>query len=170
MVRRMKTNRILALSAIPLLGLVAGLVCGPRLAFADSGNDGIGQWEGSGVTTEAGGKEVGPFTITLTRVATSAGVVRADGKIRTADGKEIVFWQEKTDRGNGRYQLASNLGAGGGCCFANGMCQSLEQRPDGHAFASTIAVDGSNRVRVLVTELKDGQAVRFYAQTLSKKP
>ena len=164
----MKTNRIL-LAAASVSFLAAVGLAAPRLAHADSA-EGLGTWEGSGVTTEADGKAGGPFTVVITRSALGAGSVRADGKIRLGDGKEIGFWQETTDRGGGKYRLNSSLGTGGGCCFANGMCQSLEQRDDGHAFASTIAKDEPDKLRVLVTELKDGHAIRFHAQTLVKKP
>lgn len=171
----MKTNRIfLAVASVSFLaaiGLGVGL-SGPRLAHADgTTSDGLGTWEGTGVTTEVDGKVVGPFTIVVTRTALANGTgVRADGKIHTADGKDIVFWQETAQRGGGKFKVTSNLGAGGGACFANGMCQSLEQRDDGHAFASTVAKDSADKVRVLVTELEHGRAVRFYAQTLVKKP
>jgi hypothetical protein len=50
------------------------------------------------------------------------------------------------------------------------MCQSYEQRQDGHAFATTIARDTPDKIRILVTELEKGQAVRFMEQTLTKKP
>jgi len=166
----MKTKRIV-LATVSLSLLAAAGLCAPRFARADvSSAEGLGTWEGTGTTTELDGKSVGSFTIALTRTALAAGSVRADGKIHTGDGKEIVFWQETTQRGGGKYTLTSTFGAGGGSCFANSMCQSLEQRSDGHAFASTIVVDGPDRLRVLVTELKDGHAVRFHAQTLTKKP
>jgi hypothetical protein len=176
MVRAMKTNRnrsfLFAALSVPFLalsGAAASSIVMEKPAHAES-SDGLGVWEGSGVTTEAGNKSVGDFTITLTRTARPNGVTRSDGVIKTRDGKEIIFWQEKTDHGGGTFALTSNLGAGGGCCFSNGMCQSFEQRAaDGHAFASTISVDAPNKVRVLITELKDGKAVRFYAQTLAKK-
>jgi len=166
----MKTNRLfLAVASTSFLAVVG--LCGSRLAHAEAGaGDGLGTWEGSGVTSEVDGKVVGPFTIVLTRAAAAGGAVRSDGKIHTADGKDITFWQETTQRGGGKFKVTSNLGTGGGCCFANGMCQSLEQRDGGHAFASTIAKDGTDKVRVLVTELENGHAVRFYAQTLVKKP
>ena len=164
----MKTKRIvLAALSVSLLAAV-GLSL-PRLARAES-PESLGTWEGTGTTSEIDGKQRGPFTIVLTRTSLGAGSVRADGKIRTSDGKEIVFWQETNERGAGRFRLTSSFGSGGGICFANGICQSLEQRADGHSFASTIVKDGPDHLRVLVTELKDGQAVRFHAQTLAKKP
>src|SRR5262249_54155278 len=144
-------------------------VCLPRSAHAES-EGGLGTWEGSGVMTEAGNKVIGSFDVTVTRTSLGGGKVRSDGKVRTGDGKEITFWQEKTDRGGGAFQLVSNNGSGGGCCFVNGMCQSLESNGTGQAFASTIVMDAPAKIRVLITELKDGHAVRFYAQSLTKKP
>jgi hypothetical protein len=162
----MKTNRIL-LAASLATSLLVGAIAH---ADGESSDQGVGTWEGSGQTTESSGKDSGSFTIALTRTSLGAGSVRSEGKLKTADGKEIVFWQQTTERGGGKYTIASSLGSGGGCCFSNGMCQSLETRSDGVAFASTVAKDGKDKIRVLVTELKDGHAVRFYAQTLVKKP
>jgi hypothetical protein len=169
-VRRMKTNRF-ALAALSASLVVAAVgLSPPRIAHADAAaNEGLGTWEGSGLTTDVDGTTAAPFTVAITRSTLAGGGVRADGKIHTSDGKDIAFWQETVQRGGGKFRVTSNLGSGGGSCFANGMCQSLEQRADGHAFASTIAKDGPDKVRVLVTELKDGNAVRFYAQTLVKK-
>jgi hypothetical protein len=49
------------------------------------------------------------------------------------------------------------------------MCQFYEQSADGHAFATTIAKDGTDKLRILVTELDHGTAIRFYEQTLTKR-
>jgi hypothetical protein len=167
----MKTNGFALVALSTSLVVAAVGLSAPRLAHADAAADeGLGTWEGVGLATEVDGTVVGPFTVAITRRTLAGGGVRADGKIHTGNGKDIVFWQETIQRGGGRFKVTSNLGAGGGACFANGICQSLEQRADGHAFASTIAKDGPDKVRVLVTELKDGNAVRFYAQTLVKKP
>jgi hypothetical protein len=168
----MKTNRIL-LAIASLTGTAAVLscalgICFPQVAHAESA-EALGTWEGTGVVTEAGNKDPSAFTIVVTRTAQGAGVVRTDGKLQTASGKEIVFWQEKTERGEGAFTLVTNRGTGGGCCFVNGMCQSLEHTDNGHGLASTMVLDGPQRVRLLVTELENGKAIRFYAQTLVKK-
>jgi hypothetical protein len=132
--------------------------------------DGLGKWEGSGTASELSGKDLGPFTVAVTRKSVGNAKVRADGKITLAGGREIVFWQEFEDHGPSGFSLVTNNGAGGGQCFANGMCQTFEQRADGHAFATTIVNDGADRVRIVVTELEQGKAVRFFQETLLKKP
>jgi hypothetical protein len=116
------------------------------------------------------GRELGPFTITLVRKSVTASKVRADGTIRLSDGKSTTFWQEFEERGASGFSITSSNGAGGGRCFDNAMCQSYEQRADGHAFATTIVKDSPDKLRVLVTELEGGHAVRFFQQTLLKKP
>jgi hypothetical protein len=160
----MNTKALLATAALSLLGLLAPI-------SARAGNtDSLGSWEGSGTASEVSGKDLGAFTVTLTRRSIPGAKVRADGKVTLASGQEIVFWQELEDHGANGFRLVSNNGSGGGQCFANGMCQTYEQRPDGHAFATTIAKDGADKLRILVTELDQGKAVRFFQQTLSKKP
>jgi hypothetical protein len=141
------------------------------LAYADiSASDGLGTWEGSGVASDVGGTQAMPFTVTMVRKSLGNGVVRSDGTLHMKDGKDITFWDEYEDHPGGACRITSSMGAGGGRCFANHMCQTYTERADGHAFATTVAVDGAEKVRVLVTELQNGRAVRFFAQDLSKKP
>lgn len=161
----MLNRTLLVTAALSLVGL--GLTPTPaRAGISDS----LGTWEGSGTATEVSGKDLGAFTVALTRKSIGNAKVRADGKVTLASGQQIVFWQEFEDHGQNGFKLVSNHGSGGGHCFANGMCQLYEQRADGHAFATTIAKDGADKLRVLVTELDGGKAVRFFQQTLSKKP
>ena len=68
------------------------------------------------------------------------------------DGKEVAFWQEFGAHRDGACKLTSSQGNGGGRRFANHMCQYYTERNDGHAFATTVAIDGENSLRVLVTE------------------
>jgi hypothetical protein len=132
--------------------------------------NGLGKWEGSGTTFDASGKDLGPFSVSLVRKSIGPSKVRGDGKITLASGQEIVFWQEFEEHGPNGFSLVSNHGSGGGQCFANGMCQTFDQAEGGHAFATTIVKDGADRIRILVTELEQGKAVRFHQETLLKKP
>jgi hypothetical protein len=159
----MLTRTRIAVATISLVGLASAPV---RAGISDC----LGAWEGSGTATEVSGKDLGAFNLALTRRSIGNAKVRADGKVTLASGQEIVFWQEYEDHGPAGFKVISNNGAGGGQCFSNGLCQSYEQRADGHAFATTIVKDGTDRLRVLITELDNGKAVRFFQQTLSKKP
>jgi len=159
----MNTKSLLTVGALSLVGLFA-----PARAHAGI-TDTLGLWEGTGTASEVSGKDLGAFTVTLTRKSLGNAKVRADGKVTLANGHEVVFWQEFEERGPNGFQLVSNNGTGGGRCFANAICQTYEERADGHAFATTIAKDGASTLRILVTELDHGKAVRFFQQTLSKR-
>jgi hypothetical protein len=164
----MNTTHLFAAAGLSLL-----LPCIVPLAAARadiSVTDGLGTWEGSGVATDPGGTQTSPFTVTMVRKSIGNGVVRADGTIHMGDGKQIAFWEEHTDRAGGGCKVTSSMGTGGGRCFSNHMCQYYADRGDGHAFATTVSADGADKIRVLVTELEAGKAVRFYAQSLVKKP
>jgi hypothetical protein len=50
-----------------------------------------------------------------------------------------------------------------------GLCESYEDAGNGQAFATTIVVDGPDKLRLLVIELDHGQAVRYISQTLTRK-
>lgn len=149
--------------------LVVSAIAVSGSARATSDEQGLGVWEGSGTASEASGKDLGAFNVTVTRKLVSTGHVRADGIVLLANHQRIDFWQEFEHKGPHAFRITSNHGSGGGRCFENGLCQSLEQSADGRAFATTIAPDGTNRIRVLITELNQGQPVRFYQQTLTKK-
>jgi hypothetical protein len=164
----MKTKTILVAAAAYSLSSVCALLA-PSAAHAGVA-DSLGTWEGTGTAAEAAGRDLGAFTVSLVRRSVGTGRVRADGKVTLASGQEIVFWQEYEDHGANGFRLTSNNGNGGGRCFTNAMCQTYETRADGHAFATTIATDGADKWRILVTELDHGKAVRFFQQTLSKKP
>lgn len=163
----MKMNRLCLVVVGASLSFAALLA--PRRA-AGSGIEGIGAWEGSGSGTDLEGKDLGKFTVALVRKTVAPGKIRADGKVTLDGGREIAFWQELEDRGAAGFRLISNNGAGGGNCFANGICTAYEEREGGHAFATTLVKDGADRVRILVTELEKGRAVRFFQQSLSRKP
>ena len=160
----MNTKTLLVTAAFSIIGLLA-----PNSARAGI-TDCLGLWEGTGTASEASGKDLGVFTVSLTRKSIGNAKVRADGKVTLANGQVIVFWQEIEDHGPTGFRLVSNNGAGGGHCYANAMCQTYEERADGHAFATTIVKDGADKLRILITELDQGKAVRVFQQTLSKKP
>lgn len=132
-------------------------------------NQGLGTWEGTGTASDVSGKDLGGFSVTITRKSLANGKVRADGAIALANGTHSTFWQEFETRGPGAFHIVSSHGTGGGRCFANGLCQTLEQTSDGHGYATTIVPDGNGKLRVLVTELNDAVPLRFYEQTLYKK-
>ena len=160
----MNTRTLLATAIVSFIPLLAA---DPARAGI---SDGLGSWEGSGTVSEASGADLGAFTVSLVRKRLGSAVVRADGVVTLASGQRIVFWQELEDRAKGGLRLVSNNGSGGGRCFPSGMCAIYEERADGHAFSTSIAVDGPDKMRILVTELDHGKAIRFVQQTLSKKP
>lgn len=160
----MKTTPIAC--ALALLGLTATHDARATISMTD----GLGTWQGSGHARNVQGTDLGRFDVVMVRKPLGPGKIRADGKVTLRDGQIIVFWHEYEDLQSGGYRLTSTNGSGAGRCFSNGMCQSYEQRSDGHAFATTIVEDGPDKIRVLVTELDKGQAVRFIEQTLTKKP
>ena len=67
-------------------------------------------------------------------------------------------WTSKCDHGNG-----------GGHCFGEGLCISYEEDSSGKAYATTIVMDGPSDMRLLRTELLNGQAVQFFREKLHKR-
>jgi hypothetical protein len=107
----------------------------------------------------------------MTVASTAGGKIRTDGIVTLASGAKITFWQEEQDDGFGGFSLTSSNGTGGGRCFPNGMCEAYVSGADGHAFATTITIDGADELRILVTELDaSGKALGFVQETLHKSP
>jgi hypothetical protein len=144
--------------------LLAVLLLAGAIAHADGG---VGSWKGSGTTFDAQGEELGDFTVELTQTAVDAHTVELRGKVTLASGQVIPLQQRRTMNGR-TFQLESNRGKGGGACFGAGLCTSYEDVGDGHAYATTIVLDGSDQMRLLITELDHGKAVRFMRQSLSR--
>ncbi|MFO0676977.1 MAG: hypothetical protein U0169_10600 [Polyangiaceae bacterium] len=131
--------------------------------------DGLGTWEGTGSMQDAAGNELGTMSVTVTRTSPGPKKLRNDIKVKLADGRELVYWQDLEDKGARGFTIVSNRGTGGGQCFANGLCQTYEQSRGGHAFATTLVKDGTDKVRLVTTELEAGRAVRFFQQSLERK-
>lgn len=154
-------------TALSFVAASAAALCTLSPARADADAE-LGTWEGDGTTSDRDGKATTPFHVTVVRKAAAAGVIRTEGRVVLEGGRAIPFWQEATARGQGRFQLTSDRGAGGGICFANGMCQWMVEQ-GGHAAATTTAKTADGKLSVVVTELENGRAVRFHAQTLTRR-
>jgi hypothetical protein len=139
----------------------------PGLAHAGI-TEGLGHWQGTGTTFAADGQSQGDFAVEVDRTAVDARTIDVRVKVTLADGKTLDFDQRQTQTGTG-FITESAHGKGGGRCFGAGLCQSYEEQLDGTARASTIVVDGPNQLRVLITDLDHGRAVRFIRQTLTRK-
>ena len=83
----MKTN-IMVGTIVSLLLSFAPHVAGAGIL------DGLGKWEGSGTAFDIFGKDLGAFTVSLTRKNMGASKVRADGKVTLSSGQEIAVWEE----------------------------------------------------------------------------
>jgi hypothetical protein len=153
------------MNKIKLIALLVGVTLGGK---AQAGiTDGVGTWKGSGTTFDAGGQELGDFTVEMVRTAINAHTVEGRGKVVLATGEVITFRQRMTEHGNS-FSMETDRGRGGGHCFGGGLCTSYEDLGGGKAYATTIVVDNASKIRVLVTELANGRAIRFMRQSLTK--
>ena len=149
--------------------MVSAAVCAMLASASAQAGGGLGVWEGSGVTFDGSGQEIGTFRVELTRKQVEPNTVVMEGTVFLPDGRTIPLKQKQVLQGNS-FSLETPRGRGGGACFGEGICQSYEDEGNGKAFAHTIALDGPNRMRLLITELENGKAVRFMRQVLTRKP
>ncbi len=151
------------LSVASLVGTLASSV-----ALAEK-KDSTKHWEGSGTAHDVSGKDLGAFRVEVSRTTIGEDVTRMDGVIALGNGQTKSFWQDQAKTPSGGFRIQSDKGPGGGRCFANGMCQTYVESASGQAFATTISRDSDEKLRILITELANGKAVRFYEQTLKLK-
>ena len=146
----------------PLLGLLAG-------SAQAEGLEGLGQWTGTGVVFNLGTKVTSSFTVEVTRTAVGSNAVQLKGTARMANGEEHPIDQKSIWEGN-HFQIESARGRGNGICLGEGICASYEDLGGDQALATTIVLDGPDKMRLLMTELDHGQPVRLIRQSLTRKP
>jgi hypothetical protein len=130
--------------------------------------EGLGAWRGVGSVFDGDGQPQGDFTVTLTRAAAGRGRVDTRGVATFSSGQVVPFEQHLRVEA-GKFLLDSKQGKGAGFCLGADMCQSYEDRGNAQATVTVIVIDGPASVRVLITELDHGRAVRLIRQTLTKQ-
>lgn len=130
---------------------------------------GLGEWRGSGSVFGSDGRAEAEFKVTLTRSAAGARSVDTRGTIELDSGQAIPFAQKTTLGDDGKFSLDSERGHGGGFCLGAGLCQSYEDRGNSTGAYTVMATDGPGKIRIVITELDHGRAVRFIRQTLAKQ-
>jgi len=126
-------------------------------------------YAGKGSVIALDGQELGDFTVEVDRTTVDARTTEIQGKVTLGSRQVIEFTERQIAGSNGGFLIESSSGKGGGRCFGDGLCQTYVETGADTARATTIALDGTDKMRVLVTELDHGRAVRFIRQTLTRK-
>jgi hypothetical protein len=126
---------------------------------------GLGKWKGEGATFDTQGQAVGTFTVELTRTAIDADTIEMNGTVALSNGRSIPLRQRSTHRDN-TFTLESNQGKGAGVCVGRGLCESYHGEGN-RFFATTVVMDSPGSMRLLITELENGKAVRFIRENLT---
>ncbi len=135
-----------------------------HLAFAKT----VQTWQGPGSTFDLQGQVTSSYELTVENTKNEG---QTDTRVTIAfpDGRKIEKQCLMTEKTKESWTVQCDHGNGGGQCFGEGLCISYEADANGHAFATTIIVDGENDMRLLRTELQDGKAVRFFREKLQRK-
>jgi hypothetical protein len=153
-------------------GLAAVVLMGGALVGNQARADmleGLGNWHGSGAVLGANGRAEGTFKVALTRAAAGPGSVSTSGQVELASGQVIPFAQTVTVGEDGKFSLDSDRGRGAGFCLGAGLCQSYEDRGNSTGAYTLIVIDSPDTIRIVITELDRGRAVRFIRQTLTQR-
>jgi hypothetical protein len=125
-------------------------------------------WEGPGTQFDAHGKATGNYNLVVQNVTTGT-QIQSTVTITLADGTVKTEQCQITNDSAGGWKSLCGTFQGGGGCFGEGMCASYEADANGHAFATNVAIDGASDLRMLRTELQNGQATGFYREKLHKR-
>ena len=136
-------------------------------AFANV-TDSQGTWNGSGIAYDGNGAQAGTFTVSVVNQATSNNQVDSQITVTEQDGTVLKMNDVLVDDGNGAFSQDMDGAKGGGRCFANGICESYVSGSDGHAYATTIVLDGSDQERIFINELQGGKATGFVSEKLAR--
>jgi hypothetical protein len=125
-------------------------------------------WKGSGTRYDISKMEQGTYELTLEIQKLSPQEQKSVATVTLATGEVMIIScsQVNSERG---WSLECSNGKGGGYCFDQGMCQNYVADADGRAYATTLSFDGKDSMRLLRTELLNGKAVGFFAETLKRQ-
>lgn len=127
----------------------------------------IETWEGQGDFFNLNGDLVSSYSLKVENNKTSPDqtesqitITLSDGTVRT-DKCSISYGKK------GWTSQCSNT-QGGGQCYGQGLCQSYMENGN-TAYATTIVMDGPKQMRLLRTQLVNGEAASFSREKLFKK-
>jgi hypothetical protein len=126
-------------------------------------------WSGSGSVYSPAGDALSTYQIqvTVTPSDDSSNTSVSVAKITEQDGTNLTITETITPSGNS-FQVASNIGNGGGSCYGNAFCEVYIAGQNGLAYATTVAIDGADSRRDLTFELQNGQAVRVLRDQMKR--
>lgn len=92
-------------------------------------------------------------------------------KVTVTAGGQIVHTSDCVRQGDGTKwtETCADGSQGGGYLFARGLGQAYTRSPDGKAYATSIVLDDANKMRLVRTELVNGEATRFFSEDLTKQ-
>ncbi len=126
-------------------------------------------WSGTGALFDLHGKNLGNYTLAMENIKNNSDI-QSQVIVSLADGKTLTYNCQIKKETPDSWSSQCDHGKGGGRCLGEGLCISYEKTTEaGIAFATTIIKDGPSDLRLLRTELQNGQAVKFFREKLHKK-
>ena len=125
-------------------------------------------WEGPGSLFDVQGNPLSTYSLVVENIK-NGNQIQSNVTVTLPDGtihKQQCLMTETSQDG---WKSDCDHGKGGGHCFGEGLCISYEEDSTGKAYATTIVMDGPTDMRLLRTELQNGQAVRFFREKLHKR-
>lgn len=152
-----------------LLSLAVTLLAGQGLASSSQVKFPDTQvWKGSGTRYDISKMVQDTYELTVEVQKLSGQEQKSVASVVLSTGEVVVITCNQVNANQG-WSLDCSNGKGGGYCFDQGMCQNYVADASGRAYATTLSFDGQDFMRLLRTEMLNGKAVGFFAETLKRQ-
>lgn len=125
-------------------------------------------WEGNGTLFDQKGQAQGSYRL-LVENTQQGNEIQNHVTVTLADGSVREENCQMTKREAGHWNMQCGNDRGGGSCLSEGLCISYVGNENGRGYATTIILDGPSEMRLLRTELQNGQALRFFSEKLHRR-
>jgi len=125
-------------------------------------------WEGPGSLFDVKGNATSTYNLVVENTK-SGSQIQSNVTVTLPDGTTHKQQCLMTETSQDGWTSKCDHGNGGGPCFGGGFCISYVSNSTGKAYATTIVMDGPSDMRLLRTELQNGQAVQFFREKLHKR-
>lgn len=127
-------------------------------------------WQGQGQLSDIRGKIIGNYSVSVSIEQLSAASERVKVEVVAANGAIVHKDTCLTFKSEKGWKKECDGGTSSGTMYAPqfGLGMDYYVAKDGLAYATNIILDGENEMRLLRTELNNGQATRVFAEKLTR--
>jgi hypothetical protein len=125
-------------------------------------------WTGTGSLFDGNRNLIATYDLTVNTETGSDGSRNTAIKVSLPNGSEKLINCQSSGSENKWSKVCDDGMAGGGYYFEKGLISEYVENAGGTAHATTVIFDSDDSMRLLRTELSNGDATRFFVESLTK--